>query len=562
MSADDERENMQPRWKWFLIGLFGAAALALAAGGCWLYRHQTQTIRNEKQSELKAIAELKAGQIVAWRRERLGDARVQSGRAYLRSAVDRWLNTSDDASSRTVVVENMELLRTSYGYENVIVAGRDGGILFTLDPRLTVLDASAKRLVAQATASRDAVFGDLFRCPTCNEVHLDVAAPILDADKRPAAVLILRSDPEQYLYPLIQLWPTPSRSAETLLVRRDAEDVLFLNKLRHRSDPPLTLRIPLSRADVPAVRAALGHSGAFEGRDNRGVEVLAEILPVPGSPWSMVAKVDADEILAEARYRGRFILLFTVLAMLATGAMAVCMFSFRQKAVYRNLYRAEESLRQSQKRFRTLADATFEGICISEQGLLKDLNEQLAAILGYQRSELLGTPLGDLIPTVHRERVFDNIRKDREQTIEHAVVCKDGSRRTVESHGRTILDEGRKVRISVVREITERKRNEESLRQAKDAAEAANAAKSAFLANMSHEIRTPMTAILGYTDLLMDDSLSAADRKTYLTTVRRNGEHLLQLINDILDLSKIEAGKMVMEIGPCHVRPRLPRWPA
>jgi PAS domain S-box-containing protein len=81
----------------------------------------------------------------------------------------------------------------------------------------------------------------------------------------------------------------------------------------------------------------------------------------------------------------------------------------------------------------------------------------------------------------------------------------------------------------------------------------ATRAKSEFLANMSHEIRTPMTSILGYMDLLMDDSLSVADRKTFLTTVRCNAEHLLQLINDILDLSKIESGKMEMDPGPCHL---------
>ena len=248
-------------WKWSLIGLFGVVALALPASGYWLYRHETQAIRSEKQSELKTIAELKVMQVVAWRKERVSDARVHSRRNLLRSAVGRWLKGLGDAPLRTEFEENMESIRTSYGYENVIVAGRDGRILFSLSPRLTVLEASAKQLVSQAIFSRDAVIGDLFRCPTCNQVHLDVAAPILDPDKRPVAALILRTDPERFLYPLIQSWPTPSRSAETLLIRRDGNDTLFLNKLRHRPDPAMTLRIPLSRSDIICAEQSSGRPG-------------------------------------------------------------------------------------------------------------------------------------------------------------------------------------------------------------------------------------------------------------------------------------------------------------
>ncbi|MHB0956300.1 MAG: PAS domain S-box protein [Pirellulaceae bacterium] len=101
--------------------------------------------------------------------------------------------------------------------------------------------------------------------------------------------------------------------------------------------------------------------------------------------------------------------------------------------------------------------------------------------------------------------------------------------------------------LQAIEDERERKYVEQDLVHAKTAAEAANRAKSEFLANMSHEIRTPMTAILGYADLLMNDSLGAADRKSFLMTVRRNGEHLLQLINDILDLSKIEVERLQLE---------------
>jgi PAS domain S-box-containing protein len=118
-----------------------------------------------------------------------------------------------------------------------------------------------------------------------------------------------------------------------------------------------------------------------------------------------------------------------------------------------------------------------------------------------------------------------------------------------------LLDSKHKVYgvLGIYDDITERKRMEDELHKAKDAADAANRTKSQFLANMSHEIRTPMTAILGYADLLMDPTLSPSSHNNYLAVIRRSGKHLLTLINDILDLSKIEAGKLTMDMQRCSV---------
>ena len=467
-------------WKWSLIGLFGVAALALPAGGYWFYRHETQAIRSAKQSELKAIAELKANQIAKWRSERVSDARVHSRRAFLRSTVGRWLKASGDASVRTEVEENMESIRTSHGYENVIVAGWDGRILFSLNPRLTVLDANAKQLVSQTISGQHMVFGDFFRCAVCNQVHLDVAAPILDADNRSAAVLILRTDPEQYLYPLIQSWPTPSRSAETLLIRRDGDDALFLNKPRHVPDAAMTLRIPLTRADVADARAALGRSGESEGRDYRGVEVLSEIVPVPGSPWFMVAKVDADEIFAEARRRGQFILLFTALSMLVTGAMAAVVFGFRQKTLYQSLYRAEQRRRQVQEEIRATFYSIGDGVISTDAaGRVTRMNPMAEKLTGWGEAEAVGKP---------SEQVFHIVNEETRAEVESPVarvmrdgivvnlanhtllLSRDGTERPIADSGAPIRNEKGQVTgaVLVFRDQTDERRAETVLRRSEE----------------------------------------------------------------------------------------------
>ena len=102
--------------------------------------------------------------------------------------------------------------------------------------------------------------------------------------------------PTNFPYPFLRGWPTPSRTAETFLVRRDGQDILHLSDVRGRPGMALKMRVPLTRSDVPAVRAVLGVRGNFEGPDYSGVPVFAVARRVRGTQWFLVAKIDADEV--------------------------------------------------------------------------------------------------------------------------------------------------------------------------------------------------------------------------------------------------------------------------
>src|ERR1039458_1417181 len=118
---------------------------------------------------------------------------------------------------------------------------------------------------------------------------------------------------------MLQRWPVPSQSGETILVRRDGDEVVFLNALRFRQDAALQLKIPVTRRDNPAVKAVLGARGVVEGVDYHGVPVFAALRAVPDLPWFLVAKMDTEEVEAPIRRRSILLIAATLSLILAAG---------------------------------------------------------------------------------------------------------------------------------------------------------------------------------------------------------------------------------------------------
>lgn len=508
-------ETVRRPWRrmlFFSIALLALTFVLLAMNGAqksWEHNRQTA------DAQLQSIARLKATQLESWLNERLRDASMAGGSPLFGTLLPAW-RASGDRQARQRLLAHLEDYRATYRYHSALLCNAQGEILLETGVPGHGTNPVLRAAVQSSIASDATLMTDLYHManPPPEHSHLDFIAPLMpkarQMQRQNAVAVVLRADVAAELHPYLQAWPVPSESAETLLIRRDGDSVLYLNELRHRKDTAFKLRQPLARTDLleaQALSAGYRPGTLFAGNDYRGVPTLGVALPIAGTPWWIVAKADRRELFSAASQDT----LWIVLSSLLLWGVAV---SFAALLLQRHeLQHALQQHREQGEKLHTLsllsaiADNSADAIFAKDRkGRYLLFNPAAGRFTGKSETEVLGKDDGLLFPPAQAtfirandQRVMD---EDRQIAYEETLETAAGPRTFLAVKGPLHGADGKVIGMfGISRDISERASAEEQLRRSNDELQRFNHAmvgRELEMVRLKQEINA-MAAALGRT---------------------------------------------------------------
>ena len=470
----DRAERRRSRFKpndWAPAIFLLVVTLVIAAAGYRIILVHERNAREAAHRQLQAIADLSVSRIEYWMTERRADAEAIATNPYVGNAMRRILNAPE--GSRAADREFrlwLRDLKQSYRYEDILLIDSGGSVRASANPNARPPSARTLEQVLSAMQSRStsAVGFRLGAQGGRLGARFGMVAPLvagMEASEPVSAALLFRIDPDRFLIPTIERWPIESATGETLLATVQGGDVAFLTRRRHG---PLRAEThyPASMESRIAAMVARGVEGILEGLDYRDVPVLAAGRKVRGTPWFVVAKIDSEEVYAPIRREVTFLVVVTVLFILAAATLTGLW--WRGQLIRFAAAQREGRLREQAlvRHFEYLSRFANDMVLLTdENGVIVEANDRAVAAYGYPHEELTGLPMSRL-----RHEESDIEFRDDGEAIDGIVYetthCrKDGSELPVEVSVRSLDVEGRAFAQAIIRDITQRKQAEQRLAQ-------------------------------------------------------------------------------------------------
>ena len=467
--------RQKPATPWLLIVLFIIVSASSILLGYLYYKSQKTRLVKDKKLELSAIADLKVSQIVQWRNERLGDAILIGENTPFIKLLYEYLHTKDNAVLGPDIRSSLKSVTRSTGYKNVLLIDSTGMVREFFPDRDTLMSDHLKQMFPDLFKAETGILTDLHKTGQINYIHLDLVVPLINPWRKDTSVfglLAIRIDPREILYPLVQTWPVPGKTTESLLVRQEGNEILYLSELRFRKNSALELTKSLADEKLTEAMAVNGLEETADGVDYKGASVLAAMRKVPGSPWYLVAKVNQSEVFTALNDQMTMIVIIIILFILTIGMLLGILEWNENARFYREKYETELDHQALVKHFDYILKYANDIIFLTDRNLtIIEANDRAFEAYQRERNELIGMSLskirapGSVKDLENESRILD---EKGYATYETVHVRKDGSLMPLEISARKVEIEGVKYFQSICRDITERKLSEETLKESEE----------------------------------------------------------------------------------------------
>jgi PAS domain S-box-containing protein len=517
--------------------------LVTLATGSLFVRRQQRLLHQDALVFSAAVTDFRTSQISRWLAERRGDAQVASRDPVIARAVLH----PEDPVAREAGLRRLGLIAASYGYKAMIALDRQGERRISVGSD-TTLDADTPGLVTAAQRTGRVLFSTFRRATDgSGGLTFDIVVPLIsDGGAVPETLgsLVLRFDPTRALVEFLGVEKASGRllSGELMMLARNGAHDLYIYPHQYNLGRPWLFDAPRTPGDAEA-QVAAGRTEFSTAVDARGAPLLAAATPLAETTAIVVGTIRTDELIGEALRA----------SWLMVGLLAVLLLSVALFVQTRANVGAQRALAVSREKFKTIFDNMQDGYILSDAGgTITLVNPAAVRMLGYpNEAGLLGKNMERDVFADPADRLALKAKlAENGQTTGHKATFKraDGGQIIIEGNVRMLRDaDGTFAGIEgVLRDMTAHYQNRAELIEAREAAMAATRAKSEFCANMSHEIRTPLNAIVGLGHVLQRSELPAQQRD-YVNKIQASSQMLLQAVNNVLDVSKIEARKLELE---------------